>query len=256
MTNSIQTIAAETTNIFITSDTHFGHANIIKYCHRPFLNHADQAHLDSIGGRWHNGSWKGPGASSWRISDESVELMNDALIKNINDLVPEDGILIHLGDFSTVPQDKTKLEAYHNRCAAWRSRINCRKVHIIWGNHDEPSALRHIFQWSGTSARLVANPHIIIFHHYAQLVWDWSHRSAWHCYGHSHGELEQYLDKMMPGRRSMDVGVDNAARLLGEYRPFRLEEIVGLLKDRPGFKFHSEFPTDDKSALEGANISD
>ena len=53
--------------VFFTSDTHFGHSNIIKYCNRPFNN-----------------------------TDE----MDEALINNWNAKVPKDGIVYHLGDFA------------------------------------------------------------------------------------------------------------------------------------------------------------
>ena len=53
--------------IFITSDTHFSHKNIIKYCNRPF---------------------------------SSVEEMNSVLTDNWNSIVSKDDLVIHLGDFS------------------------------------------------------------------------------------------------------------------------------------------------------------
>ena len=52
--------------IFFTSDTHFHHANVIRYCKRPF---------------------------------SSIEEMDEALINNWNKTVPPDGIVFHLGDF-------------------------------------------------------------------------------------------------------------------------------------------------------------
>lgn len=52
---------------FFTSDTHFGHANIIRFCNRPFRN---------------------------------VEEMNEALIENWNLVVSEDDTVFHLGDFA------------------------------------------------------------------------------------------------------------------------------------------------------------
>ena len=52
---------------FFTSDTHFGHANIIKYCARPF---------------------------------ENTEEMDKVLIENWNKKVPKDGLVYHLGDFA------------------------------------------------------------------------------------------------------------------------------------------------------------
>ena len=54
-------------NTFFTSDTHFGHANIIRLCNRPF---------------------------------KDVEEMNEKLVENWNRVVPEDGTVFHLGDFA------------------------------------------------------------------------------------------------------------------------------------------------------------
>ncbi len=52
--------------VFFTSDTHFNHANIIKFCNRPFKN---------------------------------VDEMNEALITNWNKVVSADDYVFHLGDF-------------------------------------------------------------------------------------------------------------------------------------------------------------
>lgn len=53
--------------IFITSDQHFGHDNIIIYCNRPFNNSYD---------------------------------MDDIMILKWNETVSKDDIVIHLGDFA------------------------------------------------------------------------------------------------------------------------------------------------------------
>jgi calcineurin-like phosphoesterase family protein len=55
---------------FFTSDTHFGHANIIKYCDRPF---------------------------------KDVPHMNETLINNWNSVVGEDDTVFHLGDVALGP---------------------------------------------------------------------------------------------------------------------------------------------------------
>lgn len=53
--------------IFLTSDSHYGHLNIIEFCNRPYKN---------------------------------VEEMNHCLIDNWNKKVPADGLVFHLGDFA------------------------------------------------------------------------------------------------------------------------------------------------------------
>lgn len=54
-------------NVYLTSDTHFNHENIIRFCKRPF---------------------------------KDAEEMNQILIENWNKKVPKDGLVFHLGDFA------------------------------------------------------------------------------------------------------------------------------------------------------------
>jgi len=53
--------------LFFTSDTHFGHANIITFCNRPFAD---------------------------------VHEMNKRMTDNWNEMVPHDGLVIHTGDMA------------------------------------------------------------------------------------------------------------------------------------------------------------
>ena len=52
---------------YFTADEHYGHANIIKYCHRPF---------------------------------ESVKEMDEEIIRKHNEVVGEEDTVFHLGDFT------------------------------------------------------------------------------------------------------------------------------------------------------------
>lgn len=219
--------------VFFTSDTHFGHGNIIKYCSRPFLGKRDKEEFERLG-QWHDGNWKGDKSSKWRMSEEAIELMDAELLKQINDLVGENDILYHLGDFAMPGKGDL-----YRKCRQYRDRITCRNIHFIWGNHDDRRAVRDLF--SSTHDLFMVSPPgapaKIVLCHYAMAVWDGSHRGNWHLYGHSHSEAEPWLNRTMTGRRSIDVGVDNAAKILGAYRPFALEELASIFGDRCGFAF-------------------
>ena len=60
-------IIQDGSNVYFTSDTHFQHGNIIKFCNRPYSN---------------------------------VEEMNNAIIENWNSVVGPNDIVFHLGDFA------------------------------------------------------------------------------------------------------------------------------------------------------------
>lgn len=212
--------------VFFTSDTHFGHANIIKYSNRPFLADVDKAELDRRGGVWGN--------EPWRISHESVDLMNKEMTDQINAIVGEDDILWHLGDFSMYSESD---KGYYSRCRGYRDKIKCKNVNIIWGNHDEASKIHSLFDQSYDlrSIRVPGYHSSFVLCHYALAVFNKSHKGAIHLYGHSHSHAESWLSNAMPNRRSMDVGVDNAAKIIGAYRPFSLEEILGMLESKSGF---------------------
>ena len=83
--------------LYFSSDSHVGHFNISKYCHRPFNSRSE---------------------------------MDSALIANWNSVVPEDGIVVHCGDFM-LPH-KTGDKEYKK---IW-DKLNFKTLVLCRGNHD------------------------------------------------------------------------------------------------------------------------
>lgn len=195
--------------------------------------------MKANGGSWHDGTWKGNRSSDWRITRDAIDMMDDVITDNINAMVGENDVLWHLGDFAFGQR-----ENYVRKCEFYRNRIRCKNVNIVWGNHDEPHAIRHLFNESHFmhSISIPGTRNKIVLSHYAMAVWDGSHRGNWQLYGHSHTSAEPWMDKNMPGRRSIDVGVDNANRLFGSYRPFSLEELEIMMSKRDGFSMDHHIP--------------
>lgn len=210
-------------NVWFTADTHFGHKKIPFYARRRFcLDEQEAATLDSI---WQNKNIE----SGWSPSWESIRRMDDYLIKRINENVGKNDILWHLGDFCS--GRKNEMEETARR---YRERIDCENVFLVAGNHDRPE-IRKVFDGAYDSHDLKVESRHIVLSHYAHAFWNRSHSKSWMLYGHAHGTAEDWMDEHMPGRLSMDVGVDNAFRVLGEYRPISFNEVEAIFRVRSGF---------------------
>jgi calcineurin-like phosphoesterase family protein len=146
--------------MYFTSDTHFNHENIIRYSNRPF---------------------------------QSVNEMNEAMIRNWNQRVRPNDTIYHLGDFAM--GDRSKIRGI-------LSRLNGRKI-LITGNHDKQPSISDGWAQIHDFLELKHDHSLIVMCHYAMRVWNRSHRGTWMLYGHSHGSLPDD-----PGALSIDVGVD------------------------------------------------
>lgn len=158
---------------FFTADEHYGHKNIIQYCNRPF---------------------------------RSIQEMDDELIRRHNQVVSDDDIVIHGGDFTLLPKRKAK--AYIRQLKG--RHIFLRGSHDYW--LDEPS---HDI-WTHT-----IEGQFIVVCHYAMRVWPRSHYNSWQLYGHSHGMLQ-------PLGKQWDIGVDN-----NDFFPVSFEQVKEIMADRP-----------------------
>lgn len=155
---------------FFTADTHFSHANILKFSARPF---------------------------------ESIDAHDEALIANWNRVVSPGDHVYFLGDFALCAPHRAR--EIVTRLAGRKHWIlgNHDQPALV-------NAIRPHFDWVQDLAKIrvadsdAANGwrHIMLCH-YALRVWPLSHYGSWHLYGHSHGNLPEE-----PGSLSFDVGVD------------------------------------------------
>lgn len=185
---------------FFTADTHFGHANIILYCDRPFIDRGDRQILLA-----HRQAGETPPSELKQRLEAATHLMNEEMVRRWNETVgPEDDVW-HLGDFCN---------SKRTLASDWLRRLNGRK-HLIRGNHDpvETYGARG-WAFSECYAELRLNKTDLVLFHYAMRVWNGSFGGkALQLFGHSHGALTP-----VPGQ--CDVGVD-----CWDFRPVMLEQI-------------------------------
>jgi calcineurin-like phosphoesterase family protein len=140
--------------IFFTSDQHFGHNNIIKYCKRPFNN---------------------------------INHMHEEIIRKWNSKVSPDDCVYVLGDFSfdnnsnIIEQFAYKLNGKIFLLRGDHGKINFnipRKLNIV----DPIIELVPTFPLTNIKTT-------ITLCHWCMRVWPKSHYNSWHLYGHSHGML-------------------------------------------------------------------
>jgi len=142
--------------IHFTSDTHWGHKNIIKYSNRPF---------------------------------SSVEEMNEKLILNWNERVQQHDIVYHLGDFAFLPYDQLKKTARRLNGEKHFILGNHDKE-IIRNRNDLLSS--GTFATIQPYYELRHEGQFIVLFHYGQRVWNKSHHGSIMLYGHSHGSLPPF----------------------------------------------------------------
>ena len=228
--------------VWFTADTHFGHKRIPFYTQRKFC--LSQHEIEVMEAIYED---KKSVTSVWSPSWESIVRMDEYLIERINSFVGKDDILWHLGDFSFGRKNE-RAEA----AARYRGKIECRNVFLVMGNHDSPE-VKPVFQGCHDTCEVKVNSKSIVLSHYAHAFWNKSHNKSWMLYGHAHGTAEEWLDAHMPGRLSMDVGVDNVFKVLGEYRPISFDELSVIFSQRNGHIVDRSRPVATKSLYNPQN---
>ena len=182
--------------VFFTSDTHFGHSNIIKYCARPFNN-----------------------------TDE----MDEALINNWNAKVPKDGIVYHLGDFawgSINYWEKIREQLNGEIILIYGDHdekyLNNERIY-------------ELFKEVTPQKKILINKIPIYMNHYPFLCFGGSYKglgATWQLFGHVHSNprSEEGLDhkrlvNCFPTQ--YDVGVDN-----NNFTPISFDELHSYINNR------------------------
>jgi calcineurin-like phosphoesterase family protein len=193
--------------LFFTSDTHYNHTNIC------------------------SGISQWDGKKGTRDYD-SLHVMNNRIVDNINTLVGENDILIHLGDWS--------FGGIYS-ITEFRNQLRCKNIHLFLGNHDHhimnnKDGVRDIFT-SVSELKMVtivtpplvkgnkSNRNKFVMSHYPLASWQDMQNGVMHIHGHIHTPHEF---KIGPGKM-MDVGLDGSL----DFHPYSLEEVLSLIKNRP-----------------------
>jgi len=177
---------------WFTSDTHYYHANILKYCDRPYEN-----------------VWK----------------MNEELIHNYNDVVGDNDEVYHLGDFGFAQPGKLleivkrlkgkKYLLLGNHDKQIRKNLKEFKYYF-----EDISEYMEITQQDST---IKEKKQKIIMCHYPILSWNKAHYGSWMLHGHCHSNI----DHLNTDVRRHDVGVDG-----NDYRPISYDELKVIMMDR------------------------
>jgi calcineurin-like phosphoesterase family protein len=126
-----------------------------------------------------------------------VEEMDKVIIDNINKKVPPDATFIFCGDWCWHDRFRDKGVTLEEKACDYRTRINCKNIYFIFGNHDKrlrnSSKFRSMFRGCYDIFDTTIGDRKVIFSHYALKVWDGSRRSSWNIYAHSHNMLSEGL---------------------------------------------------------------
>lgn len=157
--------------IFFISDTHFGHANIIKHCNRPFA---------------------------------SVDEMDEVLINNWTDTVKSKDEIYILGDFTLRSANDahkylTRLNGRKYFIMGNHDRFLRKKGFDSYIND---------FEWIKDYEMLYIDGKCFVLFHYPILEWANYHRGSLHLHGHVHNRPVPFELPNNIKRLAYNVGVD------------------------------------------------
>ena len=166
------------------------------------------------------------GTSKWnsksgcRPFKDPIEMTNK-IVDNINEVVPEDATLLHLGDF---------LFGNKQRIYELRHRIICKNIIHLYGNHDDyminDQGIDQLFCHTGDYLEFSIQYKDVrqkcVAMHYPIISWRDQGRGSWMLYGHCHGNLKFSAGKML------DVGLET-----NNYYPYSCKQLREILDKIP-----------------------
>lgn len=176
---------------YYISDTHFGHANIIKLNNRPFSD---------------------------------VEEMDNIMIRNWNETVTDEDIVYILGDFCFTKKGLMP-DRYINRLNGKKVFILGNHDQIIGKDKNYPG-IESVYNYLEIQDTTRKSRYRVILFHYPIAEWNGYFRGSIHLYGHIHNNMKNDAYKVMQSiKGAYNVGAD----ILG-FRPRTLEEVIYLNK--------------------------
>lgn len=168
----------EYNNLYVTSDTHFGHNKEFIYKKRGY---------------------------------ENVQDMNESMIDTINTTVGKNGILLHLGDFclNTTREEYNNIVRRFNIKSLWlmlgnhNSPIqssNCEQMTKI-SEFNGKTHIRHLHYYYTFSCKKQS----VVCFHFPLVTWDGESNGSFCLTGHSHGNYNMSLPENKE-KKILDVG--------------------------------------------------
>lgn len=177
-------------NTYFTSDTHYFHANIIKYSNRPF---------------------------------SSVDEMNEHLISEHNKIVKPEDELYHLGDFGFA--SNSKLLEVISRLNGHKHFIYGNHDKAIMS--DPKSFIgKNGFESIQYYKEIKRDNVTICLFHYGARVWNKSHHGSYFLYGHSHGSLPPFNRSVDVGVDAKFINNEYRPVSLEEIHNFMSKQVV------------------------------
>lgn len=187
--------------VYICSDSHYSHKNICR------------------------------GVTNWRTPDgsipidqtrdfQTIEQMNETILNNINNVVGQDDVLIHLGDWSFSGIENIQ---------KFRDRIICKEIRLILGNHDthienNRDNVQELFTSVNHYTRLQYKNKTFVLFHYPIASYDGLNKGHIHLHGHVHLPTNLRFGK----GKKMDVGMDGHPT----FGVYDMDDIIRIMDNR------------------------